>query len=271
MVEGEDLRAMRINAGITQQDMARKLNCDRKTIINYELDVSDIPAQKLFRWLQCCKLDFSVLLGEIKAIRETAQSNGKAKLLDFITLAFVLSQFWDSTIVTSWYLLLLGLCTLYGTFTKNINIVHITGFVFVMTASNYIIFETGLINNVTPSGNLLLQGTLIYGVQLLFSITTVLILIFRVQLSRLLSKSNSIKLTHFDGIFHWLYLYTSLIYLLGLLENIAWSYFELKSWTLIYDNFEGLIYIAWALCCGALLTMMICSSKGDNTREVNSL
>ncbi|MEC4088737.1 hypothetical protein [Pseudoalteromonas rubra] len=58
----------------------------------------------------------------------------------------------------------------------------------------------------------------------------------------------------------------SLVNLLGLLENIAWSYFEMKSWTLIYDNFEGLIYIGYALCCGALLTMMILSAREGGTQ-----
>ncbi|MBQ4850716.1 hypothetical protein [Pseudoalteromonas sp. MMG012] len=146
---------------------------------------------------------------------------------------------------------------------KDINVTHIAGFIFILTAVNYPIFDSGLINYVTPSDNKLLQGTIIYGTQLILSIITVFVLIFRVQLSRLISKSNNIALTHFDGIFHWLYIYASLIYLLALLENIAWSHFELKSWTLIYDNFEGLIYIGWALCCGALLAMMI-SSTGSN-------
>lgn len=192
-------------------------------------------------------------------------------LLSIASIAFFYIQLWDVHLVTPLYLSLLGMCVVYGAYTKNVNMTHIAGFIFVLTALSPAAFETGLINYVTPEENKLLQGTFIYGVQLLLSLVTFFVLVFRIQLSRLLSKSNRIELTHFDGIFHWLYLYTSIIYLLGLLENIAWSYFELKSWTLIYDNFEGLIYIAWALCCGTLLTMMICEAKANNSDKAKAL
>ncbi|ALU44193.1 hypothetical protein [Pseudoalteromonas rubra] len=188
-------------------------------------------------------------------------------LLSIASMAFFYIQLWDESLVTPLYLSLLLLCSLYGVYLKDINMVHISGFIFILNGTTYAIFKVGLINYVTPSDNKLLQGTLIYGFQLLSGIITVLVLIFRVQISRLLSNSKNIELTLFDGLFHWLYMYTSIIYLLGLIENVAWSYFNMKSWTIIYDNFEGLIYISWALCCGALITMMICSTKDAQFRE----
>ncbi|PAY01842.1 hypothetical protein KIJ96_14145 [Pseudoalteromonas piscicida] len=188
-------------------------------------------------------------------------------LLSIASISFFYIQLWDESLVMPLHLLLLSVCTLYGMYRRDINITHIAGFILVLTASSHAVFELGLINYTIPDENKLLQGTIIYGVQLLFSITTALILIFRVQISRLISKSKQIELTYFDGLYHWIYMYTSLIYLLGLVENIAWSYFNLKSWTFIYDNFEGLIYIAWAICCGAVLTMMICSAKSNDSQE----
>nr|WP_216628470.1 helix-turn-helix transcriptional regulator [Pseudoalteromonas caenipelagi] len=68
---------MRVNAGISQEAMAKKLKCDRKTIINYELGVSDIRSKQLFMWLVYCKIDSGSLLNEIKQIRD--QVNGKQK------------------------------------------------------------------------------------------------------------------------------------------------------------------------------------------------
>ncbi|CAH9055926.1 hypothetical protein PSECIP111854_01683 [Pseudoalteromonas sp. CIP111854] len=271
MIDGDDLKAMRVNAGITQQGMSDKLKCDRKTIINYELGVSDIPSKLLFKWLSYCRLDFKALLHQVKQIREEARDNGKSTLLDIVTLAFILSQLWSDIIVTPLYLSLLGICAAYGVYRKDINMTHIPGFIFVLTAINFAIFEVGLINYVAPESNKLLQSALIYGSQLLFSLAIVLVLIFRVQLSRLLSSSNNIELTHFDGIFHWIYIYTSLIYFLALVEDMTYIFFDMKSWTLIYDNFEGLIYISWALCCGALLTMMIVEAKSNRSGEANAL
>ncbi|MCF6437759.1 helix-turn-helix transcriptional regulator, partial [Pseudoalteromonas sp. MMG022] len=227
MIDGEDLRALRVQAGITQQDMCKKLGCDRKTIINYELGVSDIPSKKLFRWLQCCKLDLGVLLGQIKAIREDAHDSGRAKVLDFVTMGFVLSQFWSHIIVIPIYLSLIGICMAYGSYKKNINMVHIAGIIFTLTALNFVIFESSLINAVTPDDNAVLQSFLIFGTQLLFSLVVVFLLVFRVQFSRLLSKSKDIQLTHFDSIFYWIYIYTSIVYLLALLEDLAYILFDL--------------------------------------------
>ncbi|ALU45308.1 hypothetical protein [Pseudoalteromonas rubra] len=187
-------------------------------------------------------------------------------LISIAAMAIFYIQLWNPTIVTPLYLILLGAGIVYGHYKKDINMTHISSFIFILTALSPVIFETGLIDYMTPAENKLLQGTMIYGIQLLISLAIVIVLIFRVQLSRKLSNSPNIQLTHFDGVFHWLYMYTSFIYLLALLENIAWSYFEMKSWTFIYDNFEGLIYIAWALCCGALLTMMILSAREGGTQ-----
>ncbi|MCO7189025.1 MULTISPECIES: hypothetical protein [unclassified Pseudoalteromonas] len=185
-------------------------------------------------------------------------------LLSIACLAFFYIHLWDDRLVTPQYLIFLFVCACYGKYKKDSNITHISGYIFIVTGVSFVVFENGMINYVTPSESPLLQGTIIYGTQLILSLATVFVLIFRVQLSKLISKSPQIELTNFDGIFHWIYIYMSLVYFLGMIENIAWSYFELKSWTLIYDNFEGLIYIAWALCCGALLTMMILSAReGD--------
>ncbi|CAM4048960.1 helix-turn-helix domain-containing protein [Pseudoalteromonas byunsanensis] len=82
MINGDDLRAMRVNARISQEAMAKKLRCDRKTIINYELGVSDIRSKQLFMWLLYCKIDSGSLLSEIKQIRDQVNSKEKPNLQD---------------------------------------------------------------------------------------------------------------------------------------------------------------------------------------------
>ncbi|MCG7560323.1 hypothetical protein [Pseudoalteromonas sp. McH1-42] len=187
-------------------------------------------------------------------------------LLSIASLAFLYIYIWDISIATTLYVTLLLLSTMYGVLKQEVNVTHISGFILAGTGISYVIFEAGVVDVITPSENKLLQGTIVYGVQFLLNLLTATALIFRVQISRVLSKSKQIELTHFDGIFHWIFLYMCLINLLALLENIAWSYFEMKSWTVIYDNFEVFIYIAYAICCGALLTMMILSAREDGTQ-----
>ncbi|WP_259386303.1 helix-turn-helix transcriptional regulator [Pseudoalteromonas sp. MSK9-3] len=166
MIDGYDLKAMRLNAGISQQGMSKKLDCDRRTIHNYELGVSDIPSARLFQWFKYCKLDISVLLNQIKAVRGEASKNGTAKLLDVISVVLILSPLWSHSIITPIYLCLLAICAMYGAYKRDINMLHISGFIFIPTAISSLIFETGLINYLTPAENAPLQSMLIYGTQL---------------------------------------------------------------------------------------------------------
>lgn len=114
MIDGDDLKAMRLNAGISQQGMSKKLDCDRRTIHNYELGVSDIPSARLFQWFKYCKLDLSVLLNQVKSIRGESSSNGRSKLIDAISIILLFSPLWSHVIVTPIYLLLLAVCACYG-------------------------------------------------------------------------------------------------------------------------------------------------------------
>ncbi|TMP45209.1 hypothetical protein CWB96_03750 [Pseudoalteromonas citrea] len=266
MINGDDLKAMRLNAGITQQGMSKKLDCDRRTIHNYELGVSDIPSARLFQWFKYCKLDISVLLNQIKAVRGEASKNGTSKLLDVISVILIFSSIWSADIITPIYLLILLLCAGYSAYNKNFNIVHIILIIFTMTLISHMIFNFGIINSSTPEENKILQSALIYGVQLLFNFLTAISLIFRVQISRAFSKSASIELTPFDGIFYWYFFYMAIINSLALLEEIAYTYYGMSSWTLIYNNFEGLIYISWALCFCTLFTMMFTTHDAKHNK-----
>ncbi|TMP42275.1 XRE family transcriptional regulator [Pseudoalteromonas citrea] len=74
MINGDDLKAMRTQAGITQAQMASKLGCDRKTIINYELGVGEPKMGQLFKWLVICRVDIKPLTSQITKIREKIDS-----------------------------------------------------------------------------------------------------------------------------------------------------------------------------------------------------
>ncbi|CAM4106581.1 MULTISPECIES: helix-turn-helix domain-containing protein [Pseudoalteromonas] len=82
MINGDDLRSMRLKAGISQEQMARKLECDRKTISNYEFGVSDIRSKELFKWFLYCKIDVDSLLNQIKGLNDEVSCSEKSKLQD---------------------------------------------------------------------------------------------------------------------------------------------------------------------------------------------
>ena len=71
MLDGSDLKSVRKNAGISQTDMAKKLDCDRRTIINYEQGVCEPKASQLFRWLSVCKIDLKPLASQLQHFKES--------------------------------------------------------------------------------------------------------------------------------------------------------------------------------------------------------
>ncbi|TMP45212.1 hypothetical protein CWB96_03730 [Pseudoalteromonas citrea] len=256
MVNGQDLKAMRLQAGISQGEMASKLGCDRKTVINYEVGATDIRVTRMFIWLKCCKVDVGALVSQVKQIREHDKNNAKAKLQDVISILLITIQLWAPVVVTPIYLTALAIAMIVGMYKNNINIIHISLFLLLLNIIEYIIFSTGLIELIKPETGQLIRGSIMFGVQLLISLLAVLLFVFRVQFSRVISKSNTVSLTLFDGFFHWIFIYTSFIYFIALLEHIAWFYFQSSYFTLVYDNFEGLIYIAWIVSCILLFNMM---------------
>ncbi|MBE0370970.1 MULTISPECIES: helix-turn-helix domain-containing protein [Pseudoalteromonas] len=74
MINGDDLKAMRKQAGITQAQMAEKLSCDRKTISNYEFGVGEPKMGQLFKWLMICRVDIKPLTSQIAKIRDKLDS-----------------------------------------------------------------------------------------------------------------------------------------------------------------------------------------------------
>ncbi|MBQ4864640.1 helix-turn-helix transcriptional regulator [Pseudoalteromonas sp. MMG013] len=74
MINGDDLKAMRKQAGITQAQMAEKLSCDRKTISNYEFGVGEPKMGQLFKWLMICRVDVKPLINQISNIRHKLDS-----------------------------------------------------------------------------------------------------------------------------------------------------------------------------------------------------
>ncbi|MBQ4838990.1 helix-turn-helix domain-containing protein [Pseudoalteromonas luteoviolacea] len=70
MISGNDLKAMRKKAGLTQKQMADKLNITRETVSNYELGVGEPRTGHFFKWLFYCKVDAKALLNQIKSISD---------------------------------------------------------------------------------------------------------------------------------------------------------------------------------------------------------
>lgn len=191
-------------------------------------------------------------------------------ILTIISIATFYIMVGNPKITLEIYIATVALTACYGAIKKDPNVLHIALILLFVNLVDYVIFAFGIIDLSTTGKNRVLHGTLIYGVQLIISVTSVIILIFRVQLSRMLSHSKKIELTYFDGLFHWIFIYLSIIYMLAIIELCARHIFGLHSVTIIHYNFTSLVYIGWAMSCALLLTMIISTEQKSNLQESDS-
>ncbi|OHU87430.1 hypothetical protein BET10_08285 [Pseudoalteromonas amylolytica] len=194
------------------------------------------------------------------------------KFSQLITLIiFALTIFYilvgNPKITSEIYVTTIALTALYGLIRKEPNVLHIALILMFINLVEYIIFAYGIIDLSTAGKNRILHGVLIFGTHLLITVTSVILLIFRVQISRVLSRSTKIELTYFDGLFHWTFIYLALVSLLGLVEHLARHVLGFHSITIIYYNFTSLVYIGWAVSCALLLTMVIVTEKKHKQRR----
>ncbi|KKE82334.1 hypothetical protein N481_00655 [Pseudoalteromonas luteoviolacea S4047-1] len=70
---------MRVNAGLTQKEMADKLGISRETVSNYELDVGQPKMRDFLKWLIFCKIDTRSVVNQIDAIQSQVNKNIKVE------------------------------------------------------------------------------------------------------------------------------------------------------------------------------------------------
>lgn len=185
-------------------------------------------------------------------------------LIVIIAISAFYIQVRNPDIVTLLYLTFLGFGIVCGMVLKDVNITHISIFLFLVNLVDYVLFGMGIIDLSAHNNDYLVLGSLVFGIQFVVNLIAIAIFLFRVQISRAISKSKSIELTNFDGLFHWFFMFLAVICFLAFTENAIRNVFDLDSFEFIYDYYEILYYIPWALTCGTLLTMMICSVKDKN-------
>ncbi|MCF6434537.1 hypothetical protein [Pseudoalteromonas sp. MMG022] len=188
-------------------------------------------------------------------------------MLTIISLAISYIMIGNPKVTSEIYILVIALTALYGAIKKEPNILHISVLLLLINLVEYIIFAYEIININSFFDNEVLYGSLIFGIQLIISILSIFIFVLRVQISRAISHSSKIELTYFDGLFHWVFIYLSLIYVLAILENLARHLLGWHNITLIYHSFESLVYIGWAVSCALLLTMVIVTEKKHKQRR----
>ncbi|OHU89218.1 MULTISPECIES: hypothetical protein [Pseudoalteromonas] len=186
-------------------------------------------------------------------------------LILIIAFSAYLIQLWEPKFTAPLYIGVLSFCFIFGLLIRNVNLAHIALFLFIINGIEYVIFQFGVINLVAEDRDYLTQGTLIFGTQFIISLLSVFIFLFRVQISRKISNSQQVVLTHFDTFFHWFFILSAFNCLAALLENTFRNIYQFN-FQLFYDIYPLVSYIIWALTLGALVTMMILSIKENDAQ-----
>ncbi|TMO61225.1 helix-turn-helix domain-containing protein [Pseudoalteromonas aurantia] len=248
MLDGNDLKSVRKNAGISQTDMAKKLDCDRRTIINYEQGVCEPKASQLFRWLSVCKIDLKPLASQLQHFKES------------IFVLFAL-PFISPEIVSAGYVGVIALCVLYGLFRKSVNITHMAIMFCVIYTFEYII--TTLITSELKS--LGASKYVIANSHFTFQICTSILALFvfknRVRISLYILESTKVTETFFDNMATWIYVYHTFIAVLLAIEYTIDHKYNIKHLSFIYEHYEKFADAAMILAIWLLITMIICHEK----------
>lgn len=185
-----------------------------------------------------------------------------SKLIILLVLTFFFYTFISNPDITSViFIASITLCMTYGIIRKESNLSHISCFIMLLYSVEYItidIYYTAIID-------VFIQKTTIalfyYGYQMLFAFSAFIIFIFRVQISRVISDSKKIKLTPFDNIIPWIYIYNFIVTLLHTIDYYLDERYQIKSLSFAYYFYEELLYFGMSMIITTLVSMVIYHEK----------
>ncbi|MBE0370968.1 hypothetical protein PAUR_b1114 [Pseudoalteromonas aurantia 208] len=223
--------------------MAKKLDCDRKTVINYEQGVCEPKTSQLFQWLSVCKIDLKPLAAQLQNIKNS--------VFVIFAIAYLSSEF-----MMSLYISLLVLLLTFGVIRKNIVIATSTSILLFMNLIEYYTFLflmdfLSSLDNKTPW-----HSSLIFIAQAVISFSIIFLLMYQNSIVRLpLFKpwyhnrgNNSLLI-----VTHAYFTITSLI---TALEYVLHRVYSFKNLAFLYNNYENFIYAGWAVIMATLLSMV---------------
>lgn len=164
------------------------------------------------------------------------------------------------------YLISAAFVALYSILKKELNMLHISAFVISLCTIEYI--TIGFFDNFLKSSfsDKLTVAILYYTYQILFNIIGFFVFIFRVQISRVLSRSKEIKLTPFDNIIHWVFIYKFIVISLHTIDYYINSKYNISTLSFFYTFYEELIYFGMA----TIITILVCMAIYYEKEKINN-
>ncbi|TMO61226.1 helix-turn-helix transcriptional regulator [Pseudoalteromonas aurantia] len=242
MLDGNDLKSVRKNAGISQTDMAKKLDCDRRTIINYEQGVCEPKASQLFRWLSACKIDLKPLASQLQAMKNST----------FILLTVA---YFTPDIMMSSYVAILGLFLVFGIFRRSSSITFTAIILLLTNLLEYASFQI-LVNFLAGLENKTAwHSSSIFLSQSLLSIFALMILINQKRIIKCTFLHSWKSSYSYSLVLTMTFAYFTALTAAAAVELILNRQYAFKSFNFIYTYYESFVYFGWAVVIATLITM----------------
>ncbi|KAF7764427.1 hypothetical protein PCIT_b0426 [Pseudoalteromonas citrea] len=244
MLDGNDLKSVRKNAGISQTDMAKKLDCDRRTIINYEQGVCEPKTSQLFRWLSACNIDLKPLAAQLQGMKNS--------ILILSTIAY-----FTPDIMMSSYVAILGLFLVFGIFRRSSSITFTAVILLLTSLLEYtslqilVSFLAGLENKTAwHSSSIFLSQSLLSFFALIIFINQRRVIKYTFCHLWKHSYSYSLVLT-------MTFAYFTALTTAAAVEFILNRQYAFENFNFIYTYYESLVYFGWAVVIATLITMAL--------------
>ncbi|TMP42277.1 hypothetical protein CWB96_17835 [Pseudoalteromonas citrea] len=248
MLDGSDLKSVRKNAGISQTDMAKKLDCDRRTIINYEQGVCEPKTSQLFSWLSACNIDLKPLASQLQHFKESI----------FVLFALPMISAATSSNIYSFIVLL---CIMYAVVRKNINIAQISTLLFVIYNFEYRIITLLKTILVEHNYSAISIATIHYSFQILMATFSLVIFSKRIKISKYILNKMKVSPTIADQVLPWIYIYLLTLAIISAIEYGLNYKLNFKHLAFVYDYYEQLNYVAMLSIICLLFTMIVRHEK----------
>ncbi|MEC4088458.1 hypothetical protein [Pseudoalteromonas rubra] len=178
-------------------------------------------------------------------------------LMVIVALSLILIILRDATFyVFSAYSLLLSGLFIIGVRLKDVNLCGLTGLALFPIIYENLLFSTGLISLTSETQNRLFQNSLIFGLHFIKELILLVLLIYRMEITKRLFPTRNIYYTFADTLLPWLCLLTAIFSFLALFENYLRNGRGYDI-TLFFYAFEVTGYLFYSSVCGILLVLTV--------------
>jgi transcriptional regulator with XRE-family HTH domain len=253
MLDGNDLKSIRQSAGISQIDMAKKLECDRRTIINYEQGVCEPKASQFFKWLHFCNVNLKPLIEQLHNIKNS------------VFILFAIAYF-TPDIMMSAYVIVTALCLIFGIFRSNGVIIFTASTLLLISLLEYCSFRALVFFLNSLESKTAWHDSSIFLTQFLLSFLALIIFINQERIIKSKYFHSCNHKSSYSITLRVTFSYFMILTFSAAVEFILNRQYSFERFDVIYTHYESLVYFGWVIIIATLITMAVDDLQSSHSK-----